>query len=138
MPITKQFFFKFDTHDNLSEIKPFPRQVIFQYTGMSKSNETRKKMNISTLFQSNGLINFSDDRGELKVFFYKNQLHKYWFELLPLHRIQKINLQQNCVNDILKTFLIRFQLLIQPFGRRSCSLSICARPSSLACSIQEL
>jgi hypothetical protein len=102
------------------------------YTGWRKSHVTEKKMNISTLFQSNELIIFSDDRGEFKVFFHKNQLYKYWIELSPLNRIQKVNLQQKCVNGILKTFCIRFQLLIEPFDRKSYSLSICARPSSLA------
>jgi len=112
--------------------------LIISNTGCSINNTPIRNLNISTLFQSNGLIIFVGDRGEFKVFFDKNKVYKYSFELSSFTRIQKFDFYRNGVNGIWKRFFIRFLFPTYPFDRENCSLSICARPRSLACSVQEL
>jgi hypothetical protein len=112
--------------------------LIISNTGCSINNTPIRNLNITTLFQSNGLIIFVGDRGEFKVFFDKNKVYKYSFELSSFTRIQKFDFYQNDVNGIWKRFFIRFLFPTYPFDRENCSLSICARPRSLACSVQEL
>ena len=60
-------------------------------TGCPKSHYTKKNLNIFTTLSSNELRFFSNDRGEFKVFFHKNQVYKY-FELLPLASIMKFSI----------------------------------------------
>jgi len=112
--------------------------LIISNTGCSINNTPIRNLNISTLFQSNGLIIFVGDRGEFKVFFDKNKVYKYSFELSSFTRIQKFDFYQNDVNGIWKRFFIRFLFSTYLLDRESCSLSICARPRSLACSVQKL
>jgi hypothetical protein len=81
---------------------------------------------------------FIGDRGVFKVFIHKKSVKNYRCELLFLTWIRKFNLQWNRMYDILKAYLIRFWLLMWPFGRGKCSLSIYAKPSSLACSVQKI
>jgi hypothetical protein len=120
----------------LSEISFLCTQKVS--TGWPINNCAIRNLNISTLFQSNGLIIFVGDRGEFKVFFDKNNVYKYSFELSSLTRIQKFDFYRNGVNGIWKRFFIRFLFPTYPFDRENCSLSICARPRSLACSVQKL
>jgi hypothetical protein len=108
---------------------------ISPYTGWSINNSAIRNLNISAGCRPNELKFLPVIEGDLKYFFHKTKVYKYYFELSPLTRIRKFHIYWNDVNDILEAFFVPLWLPIQPFDRKSCSLSICARPSSLACSL---
>ncbi len=110
---------------------------ILKYTGWFINIFRIKNLNISSLVQSIGLIFLSVIEECSKFLIHKKSVKNYRFELLFLTWIRKFNLQWNRMHDILKTFFIRFWFPMWSFGRENCSLSIYAKPSSLACSIQE-
>lgn len=55
-------------------------------------NFNNKNLNMSTLFQSNGLIFFVIDRGVFQVFIHKKNINKYCSEVSPLTLLQKSKL----------------------------------------------
>ena len=107
-------------------------------TGCLTSNTAIRNLHVSLRNQQLSSEIFTSDGDLLKVFFHKRHVKNHSFELPYLTSTHKLDLQWNDVNDILKTFLIRSSLSVQPFDRDNCSLSIGARLSSLACFIPKL
>ena len=113
-------------------------QQTFEYTGCPKSPVPIRFSIFSTIVFDRINFFFLKDRPIHKVFFHKNMVYKYSFELSVFTKIQNFDLYRNGVNSFQKRFLIQFCLLMWLFDRENCFLSICARPRSLARSIEEL
>ena len=82
------------------------------FTGCPKSPVPISFSIFSTIIFDRINFFFLKDRPIHKVFFHKNMVYKYSFELSVFTKIQNFDLYRNGVNSFQKRFLIRFCLLI--------------------------
>ncbi len=82
------------------------------YTGWPINNSAIRNLNISTGCRPNELRFLPVIECDLKCFFHKTKVYKYYFELSPLTRIRKFDIYRDGVNDILEAFFVPFWLPI--------------------------